>query len=326
MKKGILFILAGVIVTLLFFVIQGSNVTAEAEIRSDEKATKQAFQQVLSPPIPEKVMFCGEEVPLNRYNVLESFERELITNCYLHGTTLQIIKRGHRYFSVIEPILKKNNIPDDMKYLAVAESGLRNVVSSAKAEGVWQFLKETGKEYGLEVTGDVDERYHLEKATQAACDYLNKSYATYQDWALVAATYNAGNARIKTFVENQKTEDYFDLLMSQETMRYVYRIVALKCILENPTAYGFYVRNDEIYPDVPVKTVEIDTTINSLTNFAQHFDISYLILKEFNPWLRNTSLTNKTGKEYEISIPREGHTDYNDKLKRKGGSDWFTGY
>lgn len=324
MKKEVIFILAGIIITLLFLVIQGSDVSIEHQPAGE--TSEPAFQQVLSPPIPEKVIFCGEELLLNRYNVLEAFERELITNCYLHGSTLQTIKRAHRYFSVIEPILKKNNIPDDMKYLAVAESGLRNAVSPSKAEGVWQFLKETGKEYGLEVAGDVDERYHLEKATQAACDYLNKSYASYQDWALVAAAYNAGNARIKTFIENQKTDDYFDMLMSQETMRYVYRIVALKYILENPTVYGFYVRNEEIYPEIPVKTVKIDTTINSLTDFAHHFDISYLLLKEFNPWLRNISLSNKTGKEYEIAIPREGYTDYHDKLKKHGNGDWFMGY
>ncbi|MDR0363950.1 MAG: transglycosylase SLT domain-containing protein [Bacteroidales bacterium] len=321
MRKGVIFMLIGMIITLLFFMIQGSEVK-----NNDEIVQRQVFQQILMPFVPDKVTFCGKEIPLNKYNVRESFERELITNCYLHGSTLQTLKRANRYFSVIEPILRKNNIPEDMKYLAVAESGLRNVVSPAKAEGVWQFLKDTGKEYGLEVTNDVDERYHLEKATQAACDYFKKSYENYKDWALVAAAYNAGNARIKEFIEKQKTEDYYDMLMSQESMRYVYRIAALKCILENPTSYGFYLGDDDIYPIIPVETVKVDTSITSLADFAHQFDISYLILKEFNPWLRNTFLTNKAGKEYEIVIPKKGYTDYDKKLQREKKSGWFIGY
>lgn len=327
MKKSILLILAGVIITLLFFVIQGSVTGDKSDAVHDEPDYNQNnFQEIYSPPMPEELAFCGSPVPTNLYYVREAFERELIANCYLHGTTLQIIKRAQRYFPVIEPILKENKIPEDMKYLAVAESGLRNVVSPAKAEGIWQFMKETGKEYGLEVNGDVDERYHLEKATQAACDYMNKSYTTYNDWALVAAAYNAGNARILDFTTKQMTNDYYDLLTSTETSRYVYRILALKCILENPTKYGFYVRESEIYPIIPTEAVTIDTAIHSLADFALSHGISYKVLKEFNPWLRNTSLPNKVNKKYEIAIPKKGYLDYNKKLEAPHDRSWFSGY
>ena len=327
MKKSILFILAGVIITLLFFVIQGSITGDNSNTAGDNSDYNQNnFQEIYTPPMPEELTFCGSPVPTNLYYVRESFERELIANCYLHGTTLQIIKRAQRYFPVIEPILKKNRIPDDMKYLAVAESGLRNVVSPAKAEGIWQFMKETGKEYGLEVNNEVDERYHLEKATQAACDYLNKSYKIFDDWALVAAAYNAGNSRILDFTSKQVSTDYFNLLTSTETSRYVYRIIALKCILEDPLKYGFYIRENEIYPIIPAETVTVDTTINSLVDFALGNEISYMVLKEFNPWLRSTSLPNKSGKKYEIALPKKGYLDYNKKLKESNDRSWFTGY
>ena len=335
-KKYGFFILLGVVLTLSFFLVLGSNgkpspTDDNPPYRVDtiyvvSTPDEDILQRIYPVPLPEKVTFCGKEAPINFFYVQEALERELITNCYMHGTTLQTIKRAHRFFPVIEPILKKNNIPDDMKYLCVAESGLRNVVSPAKAEGFWQFLKETGKEYHLEVNDDIDERYHLEKATQAACDYLNKSYHTYRKWELVAAAYNAGNGRVNSIISNQKTENYYDMFLNQETARYVYRIIALKYIMENPVKYGFYIKKSELYPVIPTENLKVDTTVNSLVDFAIGQKIPYIVLKELNPWLRSGTLPNKSGKEYEIAIPKKGYINYNEKLKRSDEQEWFEGY
>ena len=336
MKKYGFFILLGAVLMLSFFLLLGSNgkQLATDSIQQHRIDTiyvvstpdEDVLQRIYSVPLPEKVTFCGKNVPVNFFYVREALERELITNCYMHGTTLQIIKRASRFFPVIEPILKKNNIPDDMKYLCVAESGLRNVVSPSKAEGFWQFLKETGKEYRLEINDDIDERYHLEKATQAACDYLNKSYQNYKGWELVAAAYNAGNARVNSTVSNQKTENYYDMVFNPETARYVYRIIALKYIMENPIEYGFYVKKSELYPVIPTENLKVDTTVTSLVDFAIEQQIPYIVLKELNPWLRSSTLPNKSGKKYEIVVPKKGYMDYNKKLTRSIDNELFEGY
>ena len=335
LKKHLLFILLGAVLMLSFFLLLGNkgkqSPTEGEPSRIDtiyvvSIPDESVFQRIRSVPFPEKVTFCGKEVPVNLFYVQEALERDLITNCYMHGTTLQTIKRANRFFPVIKPILKKNNIPDDMKYLCVAESGLRNVVSPSKAEGFWQFLKETGKEYGLEVNDDIDERYHLEKATQAACDYLNKSYRTYKDWALVAAAYNAGNGRVNSTIDAQKTQNYYDMVFNQETARYVYRIIALKCIIENPIEFGFYIKKNELYPVIPTENLKVDTTITSLIDFAIQQEIPYIVLKELNPWLRSSTLPNKSRKQYEITIPQKGYMDYDKKLKRLEDDGWFEGF
>jgi hypothetical protein len=335
MKKYGLFILLGAVLMLAFFLLLGNNSNPFPETAVQSRVDtlyvvttpdESIFQRIRSVPFPEKVTFCGKELPINLFYVQEAIERELITNSYMHGTTLQIIKRANRFFPVIEPILKKNKIPDDMKYLCVAESGLRNVVSPAKAEGFWQFLSGTGKEYGLEVNDDIDERYHLEKATQAACDYLNKSYKNYKDWALVAAAYNAGNGRVNSTISAQKTENYYDMFWNQETARYVYRIISFKYIMENPVKYGFYIKKSELYPVIPTENLKIDTTINSLIDFAIEKETPYIVLKELNPWLRSNTLPNKSGRKYEIAIPKKGAMDYNKKLKRSDEQEWFEGY
>ena len=333
-KKYGFFILLGVVLTLSFFLVLGSSKPSPIDSLSYRVDTiyvvstpdENIFQRIYSIPFPEKVTFCGKEVPTNLFYVQEALERELITNCYMHGTTLQTIKRAHRFFPVIEPILKKNNIPDDMKYLCVAESGLRNAVSPSKAEGFWQFLKDTGKEYSLEVNDDIDERYHLEKATQAACDYLNKSYHNYRNWELVAAAYNAGNGRVNSTMSAQKSKSYYDMVFNQETARYVYRIIALKYIMENPLQYGFYIKKSELYPVIPTETLKVDTTINSLIDFAIEQKTPYIVLKELNPWLRSSALPNKSGKQYEIAIPKKGYINYNEKLKRPEEQEWFEGF
>ena len=222
---------------------------------------------------------------------------------YWHSHTILLLKRSARYFPVIEPILSENGIPDDFKYLAMAESELTNAVSPVGASGVWQFMKSTAQEYGLEVRTDVDERYHLEKSTNAACRYLKASKQQFGSWTLAAAAYNMGGGALKRDVDAQKTNDYYSLLLNQETARYVYRIVALKLICEQPFQYGFFIRNKDLYQPIPVKKVSVSSSISSLVDFAAEYNLSFLELKNVNPWLRSDKLVVNTGKTYEINIP-----------------------
>lgn len=254
--------------------------------------------------VPEEIALAGEAVPLQRWDVMESFRRELIVNTYLHSSTIQLIKNIPRYFAVIEPILKEEGVPDDFKYLAIAESNLNPwAISPSGAGGIWQFMKPTGKEYGLEVDVDVDERFHLEKSTRAACSYLKKSYQKFGSWTMAAAAYNAGSNAMSKQSESQKQKSYYDLYLNTETSRYVFRILALKQILENPRLYNFYV--SEVYPEEEYELVKVSADIKDLAAFAQQQDISYKTLKRFNPWLRNTSLKVKKKKTYYIAIPKD---------------------
>ena len=254
--------------------------------------------------LPSELDFAGERVPLERFDVLESLDRELLSNSYFHSQTIRFLKSAPRYFSVIDPILKENGVPVDFKYLCLAESNFdERVVSPAGAAGLWQFMKTTAGEYGLEVGKEIDERYHIEKATVAACKYLKESYAKYGKWTLVAASYNAGRSFTSGQIDKQKTGDYFDLLLGEETGRYVFRILALKIIMENPEKYGFKVSEEEKYPVIETKTVEISGSVASFTDFAKQNGISYKILKMFNPWLRESFLTNSTKKTYQVKIP-----------------------
>ncbi len=245
------------------------------------------------------------DIPLTDPEVFERMDRELHANTFFHSNTILYFKRANRWFPVIEPILKANDIPEDFKYLALIESGLQNVVSPAGAAGYWQFMEATAKEYGLEVNDEVDERYHMEKATEAACRYLKDAYAIYGDWALVAASYNTGMQRISSELERQKTNNYFDLLLNQETGRYLFRILAVKEILSNPTDYGFNIRNKDLYQPLAYEEVKVDSSISDFPNFAADYQISYKILKHFNPWLRQAYLHNKGGKVYSLKIPKD---------------------
>lgn len=260
------------------------------------------FQQV---PVPDSLSFAGEKVPLEYQDVYESLDRELLVNSYFHSQTIRFIKMAPRYLPIIEPILKAEGIPDDFKYLALAESGFDpRAASPAGAVGFWQFLKTTGKEYGLEVGTEVDERYHIEKSTAAACRYLKKSFEKYNSWALVAASYNAGPAFVSRQLERQKINSYYDMLTGEETGRYVFRILALKLIVENPEKYGFKV--EERYPAHKTKLVEVKGAVPDLAEFARQHGTNYKLLKMHNPWLRETFLTNPANKTYEIKIPVEG--------------------
>lgn len=257
--------------------------------------------------IPEHLDFAGEIMPLSDPDVYERMDRELLVNTYWQSNGLLMFKRAEKYFPVIEPILKKYGVPDDFKYLAVIESGLINVVSPAGARGVWQIMPATAKENGLEVNENVDERYNLEKSTEVACKYILKSKESLGSWTLAAAAYNAGNAGMSKRLEEQQVSNYYDLLLGEETGRYIFRIVALKEILNHPQKYGFNFTKDDLYKDIPTYSVKVDTAVTDFTAFAKSFGINYKILKIHNPWLREPKLNNKSRKVYSIEIPKEGY-------------------
>ncbi|AXG75312.1 lytic transglycosylase domain-containing protein [Flavobacterium arcticum] len=256
---------------------------------------------------PSKIDFAGEVTPLDVADVKERFDRELLVNANLHATTQIIIKRANRAFTIIEPILKKNGVPDDFKYLAVAESGLVNAVSPAGARGVWQFMPETGKQYGLEINDLVDERYHLEKSTEAACKYLLNAKEKLGSWTLAAASYNAGLTGVNRQLTFQGVDDYYDLLLNDETSRYVFRILALKQVMIDPSKYNFHLLPEDMYPVLPVKDVAVTSSISDLAVFAKEQGINYKILKIHNPWMRDRKLNVASGKEYNIEIPLSGY-------------------
>lgn len=257
--------------------------------------------------VPDNLDFSGEPMPLENPDILERMDRELLVNTYWQSNGLLMFKRAKKYFPIIEPILAKHGIPDDFKYLAVIESGLTNAVSPAGARGVWQIMPKTGRENGLEVNKNVDERYNLEKATEVACKYLLTSKSKLGSWTLAAAAYNAGNAGIAKRLKEQGVTGYYDLLLGEETGRYLFRIVALKEILSNPTIYGFNFRDKDLYNNIPTYKIEIDTAVTDFAKFAQNFGINYKILKLHNPWLREPHLNNKSRKPYLIDIPEKGY-------------------
>ncbi len=256
--------------------------------------------------LPERVTFAGEKMPLENFDTRESLDREILTSAYRHSSTILIIKRANRYLPVIEKVLRKNNIPDDFKYLVAAESEYSNVISPAGATGFWQIMKATGIEQGMEINSVVDERYDVEKSTQFACDYFKKSYEKYGNWTLTAASYNSGRAALDEQIKIQKQYNYYDLLLSEETARYIFRVVAYKLVISDPASYGFSISKDELYPVLKYKEVKVDTIVNSFSKFAEHFGTNYKILKYLNPWLRKPYLKPKPGKEYIIRIPAKG--------------------
>ena len=256
--------------------------------------------------IPEELSFAGESVPVEYFDVRESLDRELLVNTYWQSQTLLFIKRANRYFPLIEEILRKNGIPDDFKYIALAESGLTHAISPVGAVGFWQFMSGTALECDLEISEEVDERYHIEKSIQAACRYFRKSYEVYGNWAMVAASYNNGMRGLDKQVERQERQDYYDLLLNEETARYLYRLLALKLILSEPDKYGFHFRAEDLYPPIATRKVIVDTAIHSMVDFAEYFDMNYKMLKHFNPWLREAYLKNTNRKKYEIDIPVKG--------------------
>ena len=299
-------ILAGVglVATTAFCVQAVQKEASDPEITKKEKLVND--YNVYAIPLPEAMDFAGERVPLEDPDVRERMDRELLVNTYWQSNGLLIIKRAAKYFPIIEPILKEEGLPDDFKYLAVIESGLTQAVSPARATGFWQILGSTGKELGLEVNDNVDERYNVELATRAACNYLKKSKNYLGSWTLAAAGYNAGNAGINRRLEAQDVTGYYDLLLGEETGRYVFRILALKEILKDPKKYGFNYTEDDLYTSVPTYKVAVDTAVTDFVKFAQDYGINYKILKIHNPWLREDHLNNASRKVYQIEIPEKG--------------------
>jgi len=253
--------------------------------------------------LPTHINFCGENVPDDTFYVSEQLDREILVNTYWHSNTLLIFKIAYRWLPIIEPILKENGIPDDFKYLAIIESNLKNVTSPAGAKGYWQLMEKTAKQYGLIVNKEVDERYNVEKATVAACKYLKDAHRKFGSWTLAAASYNMGIGGLNKRLTQQEVKSYYDLLLNEETARYVYRTLAIKMIFNNPSKYGFTLREKDLYPPLSYHTVEVDSSVTSWLAFAQEQNISYRLLKEFNPWLRSTKLTNSSRRTYQIKIP-----------------------
>ncbi len=292
------FLLKFTVFFLLFFII----FLTQCNTVNSTSSTHLKLQNI--PSQPRTISFANEKVPLDKYYVQERFDRELLVNTFWHSNTILVLKRSKKYFSIIEPILRKNGIPDDFKYLAVIESGLIHVKSPAGAEGLWQFMPQTAREYGLEVNGDVDERLHLIKSTQSAAAYLKDAYEVFGNWTLAAASYNAGKQRIQSAMNNQKAESYYDLFLSEETSRYIYRLFATKLIFESPETYGFAINDEQAYTFPDVKLVRISKSNINWVDFALSHNISYSDLRELNPWIKGHSTANRIQKEYEVQVLR----------------------
>jgi hypothetical protein len=297
-KRWWKYVLSLIIVAKVLFIV-----FAVSALRSDEPAATVNLKY--SPvSLPQSVTFAGERMPLELFDVRESLDRELQSNAFFHSQTIRYLKLAPRFFPIIEPILKKEGVPDDFKYLAVAESGLNpRAVSPANAVGFWQILEGTAKDYGLEVNSEIDERYHIEKSTTIFCKYLKESYRKFGSWTMAAAAYNGGNARVERQIERQKLTNFYDLFFAEETRRYIFRITALKLILEEPEKYNFEVKEDEKYPFIKTREVEISGPVADFGVYAISQGINYKYLKDFNPWLRDDKLINAKSKKYTVKIP-----------------------
>jgi membrane-bound lytic murein transglycosylase D len=307
------FVLLSAVVLLLIFT-PGFKVFGRSIEESDQVSDTVFSDRLFK--LPDTLTFAGEKMPLTNFDTRESLEREMLISTFRHSSTILIIKKASRYLPLIEKILKENNIPDDFKYLAAAESEYSNMVSPVGATGFWQIMPETGREEGMEINAVVDERYHVEKSTQFACEYFLKSYEKYGNWTLTAASYNGGRAGIDEQIDIQHQNNYYDLLLNEETGRYIFRVVAYKLIITNPGNYGFYISKENLYPELNYYEVKVDSAITSFSEFAAKFGTNYKLLKLLNPWLRKPYLTPKPNKEYVIKIPAEGmrNIEKNDTL------------
>ncbi len=289
------------------------------EDNSDEILAQaiRADYRVYAPPLPDTLSFCGERVPLNIYYVREGLDRELVSNMYYQSSTLFNIKRAVRYFPTIERILREEKVPQDMKYLCVIESGLQCVTSPAGAGGYWQFMKATGQKYGLEISDEIDMRNDLEASTRAACRYLKSMKAQFGGWTEAAAAYNCGENGMERRLANQRQKSYYDLYLNRETQRYVYRILALKLIMQHPQDYGYTVRRCDTYPELPYEEVTLSGQNVDLVQFAVDNGTSYKMLRTYNPWITTDKLKNKANKTYKVRIPTKKGTEHNTITKGK---------
>jgi len=291
------------------FVLLGASFFFFSSFSTDEKGNTYNFPEtykIVSPKIPSQMDFCGEKVPLDNFDVFERLDRELTSNTYWHSNMLSAFKNSGRWFPVIEPILEKNGIPADFKYLAIIESNLTNAISPKGAVGFWQFIESTAVKYNLEVNDQVDERYSVEKSTEAACKYLNEAYQKFGSWTLAAASYNMGVGGVSNQLSRQRVDNYFNLFLNEETSRYIFRTLAIKEIMNNPAKYGFGIKPEDCYQPIPTKEIEITSSIPDLINYAESLGVNYKILKMLNPWLRNSKLTLTKNDSYTVKIPEKG--------------------
>jgi membrane-bound lytic murein transglycosylase D len=317
--KYLIIVSAGIALALFFIFAVFYQKNSGRDYR---EAARRSYR-IFAPECPVIADFAGEKMPLDVFYVKESLDREITINTFMQASTTLMFKRANRWFPVIEPILRKNKVPDDLKFLALAESNLYNAVSPSKAEGFWQFLKPTAISYGLEVNEEVDERYNVEKATDAACRFFLDAYEKYGNWTLAAASFNRGMDGLNDILDDQKGSNFYELSLNEETSRYIYRIVALKEIYNHPVKYGFYLRSSDFYPVIPTYSIVVDTPVRSLPAFAIKNKTSYKVLRVFNPWLKRYTLTNRSGKSYTIVLPKEVSLSSGILLKPAPPSDTY---
>ena len=325
-KTNIALVLSITALVLMVCVCATKSDTGEGTERHLPEVKRQSLPAIYSPAVPDSMSFAGERVPMETYYVREGLDRELIANTYGHTSMLLYFKRAHRFFPVIEPILRRNGVPADFKYLCVIESGLTNATSPAKAQGYWQFMKTTGQRYGLEINDEIDMRNHLEASTEAACKYLKMLHDTFGSWTAAAAAYNCGEGGLSRNMTKQSIDTYYDTRLNNETTRYVYRILAVKQIMQHPQLYGFYLRPGDLYPTLPTREATLSGQNVDLYAFAKSNGTTYKMLRELNPWLTTEKLTNKQNKSYTVKLPVAGGTQLsNIRTDRDTGTDYIKG-
>ncbi|MFM7667815.1 MAG: lytic transglycosylase domain-containing protein [Bacteroidota bacterium] len=287
--------------SFLFFVLFSMLLLSCKTENKEVKPTVESVRQNL-PPLPKSIILFGEKLSLEDEDIRERLDREIMANAYFHSQTILNMKRAARYFPVIEPILKEQNLPNDFKYLPIIESNLANVTSPAGAKGYWQFMTETGREYKLIIDDEVDERYNLSKATLAACNYLKNAKDSVGTWMLATAAYNRGIGGLKSDMKWQEATHYFDMDMNGETARYLLRFIAIKLIMENPEKYGFDMKKIELYKPFQTETVSVSMPIENLALWAKEKGINYKILVKLNPWILGNKLTKNLG-SFTLLLP-----------------------
>ena len=320
MKKNHIFLAVSfILLVVLYFYekpnVNTRNINSKVALASVLPIKPKAIPET-SPPqrihpvrISGDVFFASEKIPLKDQDVRERFDRELMVNTFWHSNTMLNFKLANKYFEIIDKILEEEDIPLDFRYLAVAESGLRQIKSPAGAAGVWQIMKATGKHYGLTINDEVDERYHLEKSTRVACKYLKEAKGKFGNWALASASYNMGMPKLQQRLNEQLVDNYYDLYLNNETARYMYRILAFKMVFESPNKFGYFLEDDDLYPATEFTLLKVEKTIENIAQFAKDNNTTYKMLKVANPWLRAKSLTIKEGSEYFIKIPKNYSQD-----------------
>lgn len=292
-----LFFGAGIISLIAFNKIDKNE--ESVEVKKDGRLQYKWY----APELPTKASFAGEPVPLDRWEVRERYDRELLMNYYMHGSLMYILKLSYRQFPVIEKELRAYGIPDDFKYLCVAESNLQNLTSKAGAQGYWQFMNDTAPSYGLETSNEVDERYNLKLATQAACKYFIQAHKKFGSWTAAAASYNCGMGGYNGHATFQGSTNYYDIALPEETNRYIFRILAFKNLISTAPSWGYILQPEDVYQPVKTQVLLVDTAISNLSAFAEANGSNYKVLKVMNPWLRARNLPAKKGKTYEIELP-----------------------